>query len=126
MIIGYARVSTDQQELARWSAVNRMYTSANAATVRGLGADHGQKRELGGVTIGEQLTSTGPLQKAVYSLTRRSQHFGRPKFTLAFVGNRRIIQPRGHSCTDPHGQAAVWAAANSVGPLLHADAHPPG
>jgi hypothetical protein len=26
-----------------------------------------KKRELGGVTIGEQLTSTGPLQKAVYS-----------------------------------------------------------
>jgi hypothetical protein len=26
----------------------------------------------------------------------------------------------------PHGQAAVWVAANSVGSLLHADAHPPG
>jgi hypothetical protein len=25
-----------------------------------------------------------------------------------------------------HGQAAVWIAANSVGSLLHADAHPPG
>jgi hypothetical protein len=36
----------------------------------GLSVDHGQKRELGGVTIGEQLTSTGPLQKGVYSLTR--------------------------------------------------------
>jgi hypothetical protein len=34
--------------------------------------DHGQKRELGGVTVGEQLTSKGPLQKAVYSLTRTS------------------------------------------------------
>jgi hypothetical protein len=31
------------------------------------GVDHGQKRELGGVTIGEQLTSTGPLQKGAYS-----------------------------------------------------------
>src|SRR6516162_10128775 len=40
----------------------------------GLGADHGQKRELGGVTITRgDLTSPGPLQKAVYSLTRRSQ-----------------------------------------------------
>jgi hypothetical protein len=36
--------------------------------------NHGQKRELGGVTITRgDLTPPGPLQKAVYSLTRRSQ-----------------------------------------------------
>src|SRR5262245_49692793 len=38
---------------------------------------------------------------------------------------RRIIQPRGHSCAEPR-PSRRWVALNSVGPLLHADAHPPG
>src|SRR5262249_14865937 len=38
------------------------------------GDDQGQKRELGGVTITRgDLTSPGPLQKGVYSLTCRSE-----------------------------------------------------
>jgi len=37
-------------------------------TSGGLSANHGQKRELGGVTISRgDLTSPGPLQKGVYS-----------------------------------------------------------
>ena len=43
-----------------------------------LSADHGQKRELGGVTITRgDLTSPGPLQKGVYSLTRRYRVWAR-------------------------------------------------
>jgi hypothetical protein len=47
---------------APWpSSTNHTYLDRLTVSV-----DHGQKRELGGVTIGEQLTSTGPLQKGVY------------------------------------------------------------
>jgi len=38
---------------------------------------------------------------------------------------RRIVQHRGHSCADPRPSCRL-GRANSVGPLLHADAHPPG
>ena len=38
---------------------------------------------------------------------------------------RRTIQTRGHSCTDPRPRRRL-GAADFVGSLLHADAHPPG
>src|SRR5262245_28485887 len=45
------------------------------------------------------------------------------KIALTAIVARADNQTRGHSCRT-HGQAAVWVALNSVGPLLHADAHP--
>ena len=45
-----------------------IHETGDVIVSRGLGADHGQKRELGGVTITRgDLTPQGPLQKAVYS-----------------------------------------------------------
>src|SRR5262245_30897039 len=67
-----------------------------------------------------------------YSLPRtRSQlfisHLNRlsKKLPSLLSSIRRIVQTRGHSCALPHGQAAVGSRLNSVGPLLHAGAHPP-
>ncbi len=45
-----------------------------------------KRLELGGVTIGEQLTSTGPLQKGVYSLMRRFRFSPcGPQYGLAMI-----------------------------------------
>jgi len=72
---------------------------------------------------------------AGYALTLRLRHgdaflrhaYGCPKnFNSLLSSIRRIIQTRGHARANPRGQAAVWVDANFVGPLLHADAHPPG
>src|SRR6516164_6988231 len=80
-------------------------------------------------------------------------HIGCPKNSTHCLSSiRRTTQTRGHSCADPRPTAvwialyfcrlafrrrppsarnnercaAVWGAVNSVGPLLDADAHPPG
>jgi len=50
--------------------------------------------------------------------------FGCPKIVLAIVVDKRIILPRGHSCTDPQRDRRL-GAVTFVGSLLHADAHPP-
>ena len=50
--------------------LDRLTASSNSI---GLSVDYGQKRELGGVTITRGLTSSGRLQKGVYSLISRTR-----------------------------------------------------
>jgi hypothetical protein len=49
-----------------------------------------------------------------------------PKIALAIVADKRIILLRGHTDRPRAVRTAVWIAVTFVGPLLHADRHPPG
>ena len=71
-------------------------------------------------------TTTGTGQaKGVSSLTRRAQcRFVVQKMRSPLLSIRRIAQSRGHSCADPR-LSRRFCCVNSVGPFLHADAHPP-
>jgi len=62
--------------------IKEEYEIPLTASCGGLSADHGQKREPSGVTITRgDLTSPGPLQKGVYSLTR--SHTLKARFMFA-------------------------------------------
>src|SRR5215813_2447304 len=91
-----------------------------------LGADHGQKRELGGVTITRgDLTSPGPLQLINAQIAAPAflghNHRLSKKRISPLSSIRRIIETRGHACADPRPSCRLGRDYTSVGLLLDAD-----